>query len=474
MMASATDNASIDRLQQRLDQAVAVARAVRWLGWLGRVACIAWLAAIVIAVVSRMFGPPSIAVTAVVWSIAAIAAMLAWRFAAGPRPRRLDVAAAAEAAEPHLGERLSRAVDFLTAATADDASRGFKALAVADAARALDACPRLPVTGLDRHGRWFVAGGMAIIGLVALWAWPGAMAPAVGPGLPDVNGNARPTPPAVAAGAAAIATSAALEARLTAILDARFHDAPGIARDALSAAEQGELDRLAALHADMIPAIERSRAAIVAIAAATPQARAAADLLATIDAAALAAATAAISQHQLATAATITAHTADTLSAAARALGVALDDGDGSADLAAATTPPAVRRLALALDDIASRGGPREASTAPAPVSPPTTAAERRPGPTPQAGSTPANGERSLADRGTTEPRFGTGGAEATPEAATEITSEPAGPVSRAWSLLPARVRPADARRGEPDVPAAYRQAVDLYYKSLLESVPPQ
>lgn len=458
------DDASIDALRRRLDRGVAVSRALRWLGWLGRVACITWAAAAAIAVVQSVTGAASEPVAGIVWSLAVVAALLAWWFAAGRPPRRLDVAAAAEAAHPELGERLSRAIDFLDAASEDDESRGLKALAIADAARAVEACGKLPVAGLDRHARWLAAGSAAVIGMAILYAQPSAPVSTVDHEAASPIAVTAPPSADVTAAATAIAAAAAVEARLTAILETRFTESPGTSRDDLPAAAQAELDRLASLHADAIREIDRGRDAVAAIVAIAPAARAAADLLAGIDRVALARATAAISLNRLSSAATITSQAAEMLSAAARGLGAAPDESGFATTAVSAAAPPPVRRLALALDDIAGHPGGES-------MAPESEAAEERPSEATPGDVLPTEARGpTRPDRVTTEPRFTTDGEAASRDG----LEQAAGPVSRAWALLPARARPTDGRGGEPEVPAAYRQAVDLYYKSLLESLRPR
>lgn len=466
-MPSPSRHAAADIVRRRLDGVVLVARGIRLLGWLGRVACIAAVAAGGAAASAAIVPPRDPAVASVVAGIAtAIGAVIAWRLGAGPPPRRLDVASAAEATFPQIGERLSRAVDFLGDRTGLDGAGGLKDLAVADAAEALANCGRLPVPGLARHAPWLAAGCVALVAVFAVA--PRMSRPTT------IAGAARPADTAaesahaadLAAAAATIAACATLEARMTAHLDARFALSPGVARDDIAAAEQGELDQLATIHAETVREIDRGRARVATLAVSVPIARTAAAELAVIDSPTLAAATAAIAEHRLATAAAATSRAATTLAAAARILGHASDEDHDHALGLAAAAPPQTRRLAAALAAVDRRSTAATAAIVSAARPVDDTQGPARP---PAAPSSAGRGP-TAPGVATAEPRFG-GGADDSAEA----PSEAAGPVGRVWRRLPERIRPGDARGGEPDVPAAYRQAIDLYYKSLLDAftVPP-
>jgi hypothetical protein len=187
------------RLRRRLD------RALRG-GWIGRALAAASLAAAggaaliaagaaallwrtAFAEASRWTAPPA-------WAAAAIAlfsSAAAYRFAvtiaarrclpadrAAGRLDRMGVALATEARHPRLGERLSRAVEFLddapvqgespTAARADDQlAASLRRLAVAEAAAALDDAGDLAVPGAAARVRWIVA-GLAVTAAVAVSA----------------------------------------------------------------------------------------------------------------------------------------------------------------------------------------------------------------------------------------------------------------------------------------------------------------
>jgi hypothetical protein len=452
-------------MHRRLDRIVAAAHVVRLLGWLGRVACIALAAAGTVAVVEGLLGARSLTGARLFAGvITALGALMAWRRAAGPAPSRLAVAAAAEAAYPHLGERLSRAIDFPADEATSDVSRGLRELSVAEAAQLLAGCARLPVPGLGRHGWWLTAGCAALLGLAMMRWRPPQTSTVIDADAHPATAAGEPRAADVAAAADAIASSAAIEARLTAMIDARFTRAPGVIRDDLPAAEQADLDRLAAIHADAAREILRGRTVVAALAATAPQARDAAGLLQSIDAAAIEAATADIGLHRLAAAAATTARVSSVLAAAARSLGVTVDEG-GIALAAAAPLP--ARRMASALAEIDRRTSAAGQVPAAALAAAPPDAAQRQPPPT-QPGSGPPPGERDQAAPagGTTEPRFGTGADQ------TQTAVPPAArPAGRAWDVLPAAVRTAAARGGWEEVPPTYRQAVDRYYKSLLDSL---
>lgn len=466
---------SVATLRRRLDRAVAIAHAVRVLGWLGRVACIAALTTLVVVVIGKMITPRGLpAAGLIVGMVTIIAAIVAWYRAAGPAPRRLDVAAATEVAFPRLGERLSRAVDFLAADGRATESRGLEDVAIVEAAEAAAACGRLAIPGFDRHRWWLVAGSTAAIALFMMRPWlpRAAPTPSVTPTATIAEASAHEAE--IAEAATSLAACAAIETRLTAVLDMRFVQRPGMHRDELPPSEQDDLDRLAAIHANLIREIEQVTASLEPLTATVPAVRVAGDLLAAIDHPMLESATAAISLHRLAAASETTSRAADVLTAAARALGSGPSARDGDVLSQTASLTPPARRLAAALADI-DRRTPHTTNalgaTAPAPPREPAPAG---PAPAPRAdGLAPpdrdagASGLATTAPATTTEPGFGTG----EDAASGSDQDRPAGPVRRMWKLLPARVRPGDERGIEPEVPAAYRQAVDLYYKSLLDTL---
>lgn len=469
-MTAARTPSDIDLLRRRLDRTVATAAAIRMLGWCGRVACIVVLANAIVAVMTMAGGPlPPGAARLMIIALTICGVTAAWRLRADAPPRRLDVAIEAEAAAPQLGERLSRAVEFLDD-EAETNARGLKHLALADAATAAATLPRLPVPGIRAHAAWLAAGCGAIACLAATSSWwpqagiaPGALrelAPA------STAKERSPDAGRLADAAAAIAASAALESRLAESLGDRFPLSPGVMADDLPPAEARDLDRLARVHDGLAREIGRGRDAVAALAATEPVARAALASLDAIDAAELDDATAAIASHRLGVATRIVVQTAGALTAAARQLGQATIPADDRSAALSAAAPPGIRRLSATLAEIEDRPAPASTAAVVVDSSPrPGPAAEGEP--SPQTGPAAAGGDAETAGVATTEPRFGTGGG---PQE-TATTPPAAGPVTRAWSRLPARVRPVLPRGTEPDVPPAYRRAVDLYYKSLADTL---
>ena len=131
----------------------------------------------------RWTAPLACAAAALVAIVGAAAYRVTFSFAARRRPpadrsaRKLDrmgVALATEASRPLLGERLSRAVEFLDAADRGDdpLAESLRRLAVADAAAALDEMGRLAVPGAAERLRW-IGGGLAVTAAVAVSAWTG-------------------------------------------------------------------------------------------------------------------------------------------------------------------------------------------------------------------------------------------------------------------------------------------------------------
>jgi hypothetical protein len=471
-MAAARTPSDIDLLRRRLDRTAATAAAIRMLGWCGRVACIVVLANAIVAVMAMAGGPlPPGAARLMIIALTICGVTAALRLRADAPPRRLDVAIAAEAATPQLGERLSRAVEFLDD-EAETNARGLKHLALADAAAAAATLPRLPVPGIRAHSAWLAAGCGAIACLAAMSSWwpqagiaPGALRELA----TDSTAKERsPDAGRLADAAAAIAASAVLESRLAESLSDRFPLSPGVMADDLPPAEARDLDRLARVHDRLAREIGRGRDAVAALAATEPVARAALASLDAIDAAVLDDATAAIASHRLGVATRIVAQTAGALAAAARQLGQATIPADDRSAVLPAAAPPSIRRLSATLAEIEDRPMPAAAAAAAVVVdsSPrPGPAAEGEP--SPQTGPAAAGGDAETSGVATTEPRFGTGGG---PQE-TATTPPAAGPVTRAWSRLPARVRPVLPRGTEPDVPPEYRRAVDLYYKSLADTL---
>ncbi len=169
---------STDALRRSLDSSVAVARTVAVLGCAGTIAAVAaaaWAATLLVVRLLPLAGGSTHSDAWPLVAAAAAAAGAAWpaiRTAAAAWPSRLMIAVAAERAHPQLGERISRAVEFLdevaSAAATDRGSAALKALAVEQAAEAAAGIGRLPVPALRGQLRLAAAGGAAIALVAAL------------------------------------------------------------------------------------------------------------------------------------------------------------------------------------------------------------------------------------------------------------------------------------------------------------------
>ena len=171
-----------DRFRRTIDRAVARARAAAIVGRVGRLACAAATAVAIVAAVDLQLR----------WSgfwaggsvVAAVVGLLAWRLLDSklfPWPNRLQIALATEAANPDLGEQLSRAVEFLDAAPAQsaagapvsaaraadaDATLALRSLAIEQAAAAVGGIGRPSGPELRQEFRWGIAGLLAV---AAIW-----------------------------------------------------------------------------------------------------------------------------------------------------------------------------------------------------------------------------------------------------------------------------------------------------------------
>jgi hypothetical protein len=189
----------VERFRGRIDAAVAAARAAAVAGLVGRLACVAASAVVAVAALDLALRRPGF------WAggsvVAAVVAVAAWRLLAGFGRRfadRLRIARAFETAHPELGERVSRAVEFLddlpdgSAARGSDrtvqatpteprrdgshrpavpemspVTRGLRSLALEQAAAAVDGLGRPPMPGLRAELLWCVTGLAAV---AAVWA----------------------------------------------------------------------------------------------------------------------------------------------------------------------------------------------------------------------------------------------------------------------------------------------------------------
>ena len=185
-------------------------------GWIGRglamlgawsaVTTLLLAAAAVVELAGGGRAPAGMRVAVIIAAAGILAAMiLRQSLGPGQRPSRLGVALATESQHPRLGERLSRAVDFLADAAFDaDETSGvattgsFRRLAIEQAAEALRDNGPLRIPGMARDLCWTAAG---MLGPAALWlsavVFPPAWAHAVRGQLPR---SAGPHQPAATAG----------------------------------------------------------------------------------------------------------------------------------------------------------------------------------------------------------------------------------------------------------------------------------
>lgn len=469
------------------------ARGVRLLGWLGRLACLVVLAVLVAALADVASGAGGLpAGHFVVTAVAVLGAVVVWWRWAGTAPTRLDVARAAEAIHPGVGERLSRAIEFLDDPAAPrgerDMTLGLRRVAATDAAAAAAAMSRLPAPGCAFHLPWAAAGAAAVAMLVAsILLLPGSWGLAVRRQVPWGAGADRPVaavpgrersgpagdvPQAASADTAPIAAAIAelsaasvLESRLAGLLAARFAVAPGRPVFTLPDDMRRDLPTLAAIHAEAVGTARRVRDILETID--VPAARPAAGRLTALLRADDERVTDAITTNRLALAADGAGRFAAGLVETVVALGgphpgTTLDAARLEPRMAAVT-----RRAELALADIAEKMGgraavPDQASTTeriPAGVRPSSSRA---------GGPAPAPIERSqVNDLATTpEPGFVAGGAETM-----RPDDERLPAVIRVWGLLPSTNRSFSTVGSAADAPPAYAAAIDLYYNLLLESL---
>ena len=462
------------------------------------------------------------------------AAVFRRRWSFGQRPNRLAVALATEQHAPWLGERLSRAVEFLTdtaapdppepAASAAATTQALRHLAVEQAAEAARGIGRLSVPGITADLRLLAAGIAlpAALWLSALtlpdpWAdavrrqlfgWPASATAATtaghvakessGPAAPIAAGpsdSRRATtdrlPPAWSRAAAGIRAAAVFEQRMAALLSVLFARAPGLPTRALPREACHELEQLALAQAECLRTVVADREALARAAESAGQDSAgppmAAELgravarLADLDQVAGETAPLHIAANRLGLAGGIVADTAAILADAADSLGMPPppDAGQNSGPSGVTDTAAAgrnwragaspVARATRVLDRISAAHRqlrPDQTQTLSA-------SAAGMPG------TATVDGEPTGPAADTTEPRFGPT-ANGPPQTATLTGPEPTTstdpttrtPIERVWSLMPTAAGPEAARESFDGMPAAYRPAIDAYYRLLLQSFP--
>ncbi|MFM7035493.1 MAG: hypothetical protein ACKOYJ_10010 [Planctomycetia bacterium] len=497
---------AIGRLRRRLDRAVAAAVAMQMLGWLGRMACIAVIVLVSAAACDLLLSPTAarigVCVAAVALVLVALAIVLRFRGLARPAvwPGRLDVARAVEKAHPELGERLSRAIEFLDDRPMHapaDLTGHLQRLAIEEAAREAARYPRLPWPGLRTHAAWGFAAAVAaaaLIGstLVLPVAWSDAvrrqlvfLPTTVGGTHADQDGEPVPggasptsrltagatTAPSgpVAEAALRLAAAAAVERRLAALCAERFADGPGVAAESLSPEERHDRDTLAAFQRETIASIRAARDTLASVeepSADVGDAIMVLDRLAFLDAASAEMPSAAIASNRLAIAATEATRIAQAVAVAASVLGIS--EVAGAAEWVAASPAAAakVHRTMRALGELERRPVAAAEKGSVGRLADATEAAD--PGRSlPEQGGASADRDSGAAIGGATaEPRF------AADDAATlRPIAGPSPPVDLVWQLFPESTRPFASEGGRGDVPAAYAPAVDLYYELLRQSL---
>jgi len=280
------------RLARLLDRAVVVARVGQVLELAGR-GVVAVVLAILAIVLACSLGfhlpfPTGLIVVAVAIGIAAWRGIRTWKW-----PDRLATAMALERAHPRIGETISRAVEFIGAAS-EKAGPPADLLAVDLIGEALEeAATAVEALSQDRSGnrhairgpllplRWPAAGiAAAVVVAVAFLAVPGRLVPQLAEAffvprpaepIPRFVEAEPPTalPRAAVAAATRLAEAAATEERLAAALLARFARLPGGSREELTRVEQDWLDETAALQAAIADDIGRNLGTVVASVART-------------------------------------------------------------------------------------------------------------------------------------------------------------------------------------------------------------
>ena len=541
-----------DAFRRSLDRAVYQAWVGRILallgGWLGLAAIIILALALLDLATGGRIGSGGLPAVLRGSGIAVAAGLLAAavfrrRWSVGQRPNRLAVALATEQHAPWLGERLSRAVEFLTDTAAPDplesyapeayapepespeprasaaaTTRALRHLAVEQAAEAARGIGRLSVPGITADLR-LLAAGIALP--AALWLsaltlpdpWADAVRRQVfgrpasataattaghvatessGSAVPIAAGpsDSRPAtadrlPPAWSRAAAGIRAAAVFEQRMAALLSVLFARAPGLPTRALPREACHELEQLALAQAECHRTVVTDREALVSAAESAAQDSTsppmAAELgravarLADLDLVNSETAPLHIAANRLGLAGGIVADTAAILVDAADLLGMppppdaGKDRGPSSGpDTAAADRnwragASPVARATRVLDRISAahrqlRPDQTQTLSANAAGMP---------------GTATVDGEPTSPTADTTEPGFGPT-ASGPPQTATVTGPDPttSAPIERVWSLMPTAAGPEAARESFDGMPAAYRPAIDAYYRLLLQSFP--
>jgi hypothetical protein len=459
---------SAERLRTAIDRRVFTARLVHGLGAVGRIGCVAacvWA----IAVVADRIAGGRVDARLVACTVLAAAAIAAWFFARraiASWPTRLSLALAAERAQPELGERISRAIDFLDETAADgDGSTTLKALAISQAADAADRIVAVPIDGASRHVGFAAAAAVAL----SLLAIAGTRRDAVtthatiateSPAADSSPATIRPTfDPLSAAGQAAarIAALAGFERRLANSLASWFAEAPGLAAIDAPPRRRLAIADAAALHDDVMAGVSSAADAIGAAAAnsdATALSKAMAELAADVDSA-QSDVSAAIRDHRLAAAADAASRLADRLAKAASLLGIPMIDPGGEV-LAEQPSMRGNERESPDHDSSAIIDRLAQLDRAVASASAPEGAAITEPGAASQSKAPAA-----------AAPGPGGGASAEAPQAGGLAPG--ADGIERVWSLVPQHSLPLRPRAADAATFPSHRRAIDAYYRLLLE-----
>lgn len=464
---------SAKRLRTAIDRRVSTARLLHGLGAVGQIGCVAACVWAIALVAGRVAGSRVDArlVAGTVLAAAALAAWLVARRAIASWPTRLSLALAAERAQPELGERISRAIDFLDDTTAEcDGSTTLKAMAISQAADAADGIVAVPIEGGARHVGFAAAAAVALSLLAIAVMRRDAVTSHATIATETPAADASPATilptfdPLSAAGQAAarIAALAGFERRLANTLAGWFAEAPGLAAVDLPPRRRQAIADAAALHDDVMAGASSTVAEITSAAAAgnaTALNKAMADLAADIDSAS-ANISAAIRDDRLAAAAEAASRLADRLADAAGLLGIPMTGpgGDVLVERSIASgderespdrdSSAIIDRLAQLDRTVASASAPEAAAvTEPGVASP----------------SRPATGA-------TTSPG---GGAPAEAPQAGGLAPG-VDDIERLWSLVPRQSSPLRPRAADAATFPSHRRAIDAYYRLLLQQERPQ
>lgn len=465
---------STERLRAAIDGRVATARVVHGLGVLGRIGCVAacvWAIAIIAGRVTGA-GVNARLITVAVLAAAAIAAWLFARRAIASWPTRLAIALAAERTQPEIGERISRAIDFLDDTTAGgDGSPTLKALAIEQAGDAAERIGAAPIAGAARH-LFFAAAATMALSLLAITATrrdtvtTHATTTTEAPGDESSRGTVRPTFDRLSAAgqaAARIATLAEFERQLAGSLAGWFAEAPGFAAVDVPARRRLAIAEAAALHDNCLVSVSADADMLAAAATAADEAAlssALANLAADVDAS-QATISAAIRDHRLAAAAEAAGRLADRLAEVAALLGIPVAaTGNGSLE----PQRPLDGNEPLVLDGdsraLLDRLDRLDRAVASAPVA------------DGLAATVPGMPPETNASAGTAT-GAGDGGAPAeTPQSA---GLAPGGDgIERVWSLVPEQSQTLRPQAADAATFPSHRRAIDAYYRLLLEQKRPK